>query len=104
MLCSYIQVREKTGARVIFPGTEDKDQEVITIIGKEESVEQAKKELEALIKNLVSSYFCLYCVCGLLGLWEGGGITVIGKEESLEKVKKELEVLIKTWSVHCLRL
>ncbi|KAK3104810.1 hypothetical protein FSP39_010756 [Pinctada imbricata] len=46
------KVREKTGARVIFPGTEDSDQEVITIIGKQESVEQAKKELEVLIKNL----------------------------------------------------
>lgn len=46
------KVREKTGARVIFPSEDDADQELITIIGKKESVEQAKVELESLIKNL----------------------------------------------------
>lgn len=46
-------MREKTGARVIFPSSEDTDQETIVIIGKKESVDEAKKELESLIKNLV---------------------------------------------------
>lgn len=56
-------MREKTGARVIFPSSEDTDQETIVIIGKKESVDEAKKELESLIKNLVgikidlNSYF-----------------------------------------------
>ncbi|XP_061189597.1 vigilin-like [Saccostrea echinata] len=49
---SIRKVREKTGARVIFPSSDDPDQETITIIGKKESVEEAKKELESLIKNL----------------------------------------------------
>lgn len=46
------RVREKTGARIIFPSDQDPE-DVITIIGKKESVEQAKAELEGLIKNLV---------------------------------------------------
>ncbi|XP_060078333.1 vigilin-like [Ylistrum balloti] len=46
------KVREKTGARVIFPSSEDQDQELISIIGKKESVDMAKVELEGLIKNL----------------------------------------------------
>lgn len=56
-------MREKTGARVIFPSSEDTDQETIVIIVKKESVDEAKKELESLIKNLVgikidlNSYF-----------------------------------------------
>lgn len=49
---SIRKVREKTGARVIFPSSEDTDQETIVIIGKKESVDEAKKELESLIKNL----------------------------------------------------
>ncbi|XP_054060437.1 vigilin isoform X2 [Rissa tridactyla] len=46
------KVRDNTGARIIFPTTEDKDQELITIMGTEEAVKEAQKELEALIKNL----------------------------------------------------
>ncbi|GAB1602236.1 vigilin-like [Argonauta hians] len=46
------KVREKTGARVIFPNEHDPDPELITVIGKKESVEQAKVELENLIQNL----------------------------------------------------
>lgn len=46
------KVRENTGARIIFPGTNDADQETISIIGREDGVKQAKAELEALIKNL----------------------------------------------------
>jgi len=45
-------VRDKTGARVIFPGENEPDREVITILGTKESVAQAKKELEARIKDL----------------------------------------------------
>ncbi|XP_072540165.1 high density lipoprotein binding protein a [Salminus brasiliensis] len=46
------KVRDSTGARIIFPTAEDKDQELITVIGTEESVAEAQKELEALIKSL----------------------------------------------------
>lgn len=47
------KVRDNTGARIIFPTSEDKDQELITIMGTEEAVKEAQKELEVLIKNLV---------------------------------------------------
>lgn len=46
------RVRDKTGARVIFPSPDDAEQELITIVGKEEAVRQAQKELECLLKNL----------------------------------------------------
>ncbi|XP_043926730.1 vigilin [Protopterus annectens] len=46
------KVRDNTGARIIFPISEDKDQEVITIVGTEAAVKEAQKELEAVIKNL----------------------------------------------------
>ncbi|XP_009995027.1 PREDICTED: vigilin isoform X2 [Chaetura pelagica] len=46
------KVRDNTGARIIFPTSDDKDQELITIMGTEEAVKEAQKELEALIKNL----------------------------------------------------
>lgn len=49
---SIKKIRDKTGARVIFPGVNDQDNEVITIIGKKENVEEAKTELEAIIKNI----------------------------------------------------
>lgn len=47
------KVRDSTGARIIFPTAEDKDQELITVIGTEEAVKEAQKELEELIKSLV---------------------------------------------------
>ncbi|KAJ6652377.1 hypothetical protein lerEdw1_011607 [Lerista edwardsae] len=46
------KVRDRTGARIIFPTAEDKDQELITIVGKEDAVQQAQHELESLIRNL----------------------------------------------------
>ncbi|XP_060710802.1 vigilin-like isoform X1 [Hemiscyllium ocellatum] len=46
------RVRDRTGARIIFPAADDRDQELITIVGKEEAIKQAHKELEILIKNL----------------------------------------------------
>ncbi|XP_053677123.1 vigilin [Anopheles nili] len=49
---SIKKIRDKTGARVIFPGVNDQDNEVITIMGKKENVEEAKIELEAIIKNI----------------------------------------------------
>ena len=48
------QIRDQTGARIIFPGEKDKDREIITILGTKEAVDAAKKELEARIKGLVS--------------------------------------------------
>nr|BAE20148.1 high density lipoprotein-binding protein vigilin [Anguilla japonica] len=46
------KVRDSTGARIIFPTAEDKDQELITVVGTEEAVRDAAKELEGLIKSL----------------------------------------------------
>lgn len=46
------KIRESTGARIIFPTDEDEDKEVITIMGKKESVEKAKAELEATISEI----------------------------------------------------
>lgn len=48
---SIKEIRDQTGARIIFPGNNDEDKEVITIIGKEENVLAAKAQLEAIIKN-----------------------------------------------------
>jgi len=45
-------VRDRTGARIIFPTDKDEDRELIVIIGKKESVQEAKTELETLVKNL----------------------------------------------------
>jgi len=45
-------VRDKTGARIIFPSEKDSDREAITILGTKEAVAQAKKELEARVKDL----------------------------------------------------
>lgn len=47
-------IRDKTGARIIFPGEKDKDREIITILGTKEAVAAAKQELELRIKGLVS--------------------------------------------------
>eukprot|EP00794_Sanderia_malayensis_P015058 gene15058-16611_t len=46
------KIRTTTGARIMFPTIDDPDKDVITIIGKEESVAAAKKELLEKIKDL----------------------------------------------------
>lgn len=46
------KIRELTGARIIFPNDKDNDKELITIIGKKDSVEMAKKQLEDTIKEI----------------------------------------------------
>ncbi|XP_034425054.1 vigilin [Hippoglossus hippoglossus] len=46
------RVRDRTGARIIFPSPDDTEQELITIVGKEEAVRHAQRELESLVKNL----------------------------------------------------
>ncbi|KAJ8338206.1 hypothetical protein SKAU_G00371720 [Synaphobranchus kaupii] len=46
------RVRDRTGARIIFPSPDDPEQELITIVGREEAVRQAQRELETLVKNL----------------------------------------------------
>ena len=48
-------IRDKTGARIIFPGEKDKDREVITIVGTKDAVATAKIELKNKIKGLVSN-------------------------------------------------
>lgn len=47
------KVREETGARVVFPNNNDDDQTLVQIIGTKEAVEEAKKRLASLIKDLV---------------------------------------------------
>lgn len=55
------KIRDLTGARIVFPTDKDDDKEAITIIGKQEAVERAKAELEATIKEIVSSrWSCFY--------------------------------------------
>lgn len=49
---SIRKIRDSTGARIIFPGPNDEDKEVITIIGKEEKVKAAKEQLENIIKDI----------------------------------------------------
>uniref|UniRef100_A0A674CR57 High density lipoprotein-binding protein n=1 Tax=Salmo trutta TaxID=8032 RepID=A0A674CR57_SALTR len=46
------RVRDRTGARIIFPSPDEPEQELITIVGREEAVRLAQKELETLVKNL----------------------------------------------------
>ncbi len=50
---NIMEVRNKTGARIMFPSTQDSDQELITIVGKEEAVERARQDLLAKIRDLV---------------------------------------------------
>lgn len=49
------RIRDSTGARIIFPTDKDEDKEVITIIGKKESVEAAKTDLENVIKEIANT-------------------------------------------------
>lgn len=53
----FLQIREATGCRIVFPNEQDDDPELITIIGSKEGVKQAKEELEAAIKEIVSFLF-----------------------------------------------
>ena len=46
------KIRDETGARIIFPGSDDKDRESITIIGTKDAVAKAKAELQSRIKDL----------------------------------------------------
>jgi len=46
------QLRESTGARIVFPTRQDDNKEIITIIGKKDAVQKAKKELETKIEAL----------------------------------------------------
>lgn len=49
---SIKKIRDLTGARIVFPQSNDEDKEVITIIGKEEGVLAAKQQLELIIKDI----------------------------------------------------
>ncbi|EGW13896.1 Vigilin [Cricetulus griseus] len=46
------KICEKTGAHIIFPTFNNKDQESVTIIGTEEAVKDVQKEVEVLLKDL----------------------------------------------------
>ncbi|XP_060810715.1 vigilin [Amyelois transitella] len=46
------KIREQTGARIIFPTEKDEDKEAIFIIGREEQVQAAKKQLEAAVAEI----------------------------------------------------
>ena len=58
------KVRDSTGARVVFPSSQDTDQELITIMGRKDGVATAKTELEELISTLVCLIlFSLLVIC-----------------------------------------
>ena len=57
--CNIKKIRDSTGARIIFPSEGDEDKEAITINGRQDAVEKAKAELEALIKDIVSSNYLI---------------------------------------------
>ncbi|XP_068630109.1 vigilin isoform X1 [Battus philenor] len=46
------KIREQTGARIVFPTEKDEDKEAIFIIGREEKVESARKQLEAAVAEI----------------------------------------------------
>merc|ERR1719495_3131667 len=46
------KIRDETGARIIFPGSNDADKETITIIGTKQACDSAKKIMESKIKEL----------------------------------------------------
>lgn len=48
------KIREQHNVRVVFPSPQEKDQEVITIIGKEEDTKRALAELKAIIEELMA--------------------------------------------------
>ncbi|GBL80449.1 hypothetical protein AVEN_128498-1, partial [Araneus ventricosus] len=45
-------VRDRTGARIVFPNKNDDDENTITIIGRKEEVKAAKAELNSIIEQL----------------------------------------------------
>ncbi|GAB0100838.1 vigilin [Sergentomyia squamirostris] len=49
---SIRKIRDNTGARIVFPTSTDDDKEIITIIGRKDSVEAAKQQLELIIKDI----------------------------------------------------
>ena len=55
------KVRERTGARVVFPVAGDADQDVIMIMGRKDEVAKAKVEIESLVANLVSTHNSILC-------------------------------------------
>ncbi|XP_022244793.1 vigilin-like isoform X2 [Limulus polyphemus] len=48
------KVRQKTGARIVFPTNSDEDKETITITGHKEAAMEAKKILEDMMEDLFS--------------------------------------------------
>ncbi|KAJ2952741.1 hypothetical protein O0L34_g7097 [Tuta absoluta] len=46
------KIRELTGARIVFPTEKDEDKEAIYIIGREEQVANARKQLEAAVAEI----------------------------------------------------
>ncbi|VVC87406.1 unnamed protein product [Leptidea sinapis] len=46
------KIREQTGARIVFPTDKDEDKEAIFIIGREDQVEAARKQLEAAVSDI----------------------------------------------------
>merc|ERR1712055_1066398 len=46
------KIRDETGARIIFPGSNDTDKETITLIGTKQACDSAKKIMESKIKEL----------------------------------------------------
>jgi len=52
------ELRDRTNTRIVFPGVNDADQELITVVGKRENVDSAVKDLKSRIDSLVSNSLC----------------------------------------------
>jgi len=52
LLCIWLQIRDLTNTRIIFPPETDSVNENITIVGKKENVDKAKLEFEAMITDI----------------------------------------------------
>lgn len=61
------KIRDSTGAKICFPSNLEDDPETITIIGKKEAVADAKKQLEAMIKGIVSNLLAFLTCLSLFG-------------------------------------
>lgn len=47
--------------RILFPRDTDNDKDIIHLVGKKEDVAEVKKQLEAMIMELVRA-ICFYCL------------------------------------------
>lgn len=57
MLIIIVQIREMySDVRILFPRDTDTDKDIIHLVGRKEDVTEVKKQLEAMITELVGSF------------------------------------------------